>query len=70
MPTLLQTRRVPPAPVVLFGEAYWRCVLNFEALVEEDMISAADLTLFDFADTAEGAWQQHLCRGLRAHDSR
>jgi uncharacterized protein (TIGR00730 family) len=68
--TLLQTRKAPPAPVVLFGEAYWRRVLNFEALVEENMIAAADLNLFDFADTAEATWQQLVRRGLQAHDGR
>jgi uncharacterized protein (TIGR00730 family) len=68
--TLLQTRKAPPTPVVLFGEAYWRRVLNFEALVEENMISAADLTLFEFADTAEAAWQLLVRRGLQVHDGR
>jgi uncharacterized protein (TIGR00730 family) len=65
--TLLQTRKAPPAPIVLFGEAYWRRVLNFDALIEEGMISPGDLSLFDFADTAEAAWETLVRRGLRAH---
>jgi uncharacterized protein (TIGR00730 family) len=36
--TLLQTRKAPPAPVVLFAEAYWRRVVNFDALAEDGMI--------------------------------
>ena len=65
--TLQQTRKAPPAPVVLFGEEYWRRIVNFEALAEEGMISAADLALFEFADTAEDGWAALVRRGLRAH---
>ena len=54
--TLQQTRKAPPAPVVLFGEAYWRRIVNFDALAEEGMISPADLKLFEFAETAEDGW--------------
>ncbi len=65
--TLLQTRKAPPAPVVLFGEEYWRRVVNFQALAEEGMISAADLALFEFAETAEDGWAAIVRRGLQAH---
>jgi predicted Rossmann-fold nucleotide-binding protein len=59
--TLQQTRKAPPA--VLFGEAYWRRIVNFEALVEEGMISAGDLNLFDYADSAEAGWEKLVRRG-------
>lgn len=65
--TLQQTRKAPPAPVVLVGQEYWRKVVNFDALAEEGMISADDLRLFEFADTAEQAWESLVRRGLRAH---
>jgi uncharacterized protein (TIGR00730 family) len=65
--TLQQTRKAPPAPIVLFGEDYWRRVVNFDALVEEGMITPADLELFEFADTAEKGWESLVRRGLRAH---
>jgi uncharacterized protein (TIGR00730 family) len=65
--TLQQTRKAPPAPVVLFGRSYWRRIIDFEALVEEGMISPADLALFEFADTAEEGWASLVRRGLRAH---
>jgi predicted Rossmann-fold nucleotide-binding protein len=55
----------PPAPVVLFDEAYWRRIVNFDAMIEEGVISAEDMRLFEFADTAEAAWQSLLRRGLR-----
>ena len=65
--TLVQTRKAPPAPIVLFDERYWRRVLDFDALIEEDMIEPTDLALFDFADTAEAAWEVLIRRGLKAH---
>jgi len=67
--TLRQTRKAPLVPIVLFDEAYWRSVINFDKLVEYRTIDAADLTLFRFADTAEAAWDALVEQGLgRAHD--
>jgi hypothetical protein len=65
--TLQQTRKAPPAPVVLFAEDYWRRVVNFDALAEEGMIAAEDLRLFEYAETAEQGWDSLVRRGLRAH---
>ncbi len=64
--TLQQTQKAPPTPIVLFGESYWRRIINFEALVEEGMISASDLGLVEFAETAEDGWASLKRRGLRA----
>jgi hypothetical protein len=55
--TLIQTRKIKPIPVLLFGQAFWERVINFSALVEEGTISAADLALFDYVETAEEAWE-------------
>ena len=38
------------------GKSFWNRVVNFEALVEEGVISAADLNLMHFVETAEEAW--------------
>jgi uncharacterized protein (TIGR00730 family) len=65
--TLQQTRKAPTAPVVLFGQAYWRRIVNFDALAEEGMISPDDLKLFEYAETAEEGWASLVRRGLRAH---
>lgn len=54
--TLIQTGKIKPIPIVLFGEDFWRRVVNFEALVEEGVISARDLDLFRFVETADEAW--------------
>ncbi len=53
--TLIQTKKIKPVPVLLFGRSYWERVINFNALVEEGMISAEDLQLFSFVDSAEQA---------------
>jgi hypothetical protein len=69
MLTLQQTRKAPPLPIVLFDRDYWRRVVNFEALIETDMVAAEHRDLFEFADTPEEAWQSIERRGLRAHPS-
>jgi uncharacterized protein (TIGR00730 family) len=63
--TLRQTRKCPPMPVVLFDRAYWRRILDLDALVEEGMVAPGDLDLFDYADTPEAAWRMLLARGVR-----
>ncbi|MDR2214857.1 MAG: LOG family protein [Nevskiaceae bacterium] len=63
--TLRQSGKSPKIPVVLFDEAYWRSILNFEKLLEAGMISEADLSLYRYAESAEDAWSQLLAQGLR-----
>ncbi|MCK6453030.1 MAG: TIGR00730 family Rossman fold protein [Alphaproteobacteria bacterium] len=65
--TLVQSRKAPPVPIVVYGEAYWRRVIDFDALVEEGAIDPEDLKLFEFADTPEQAWESLARRGLKAH---
>ncbi len=55
--TLIQTGKIKPIPIVLFGEQFWRRVVNFDALVEEGVVSARDLDLFRFVETADEAWK-------------
>ena len=55
--TLIQTHKVERIPVLLFGQAFWERVINFNALVEEGTISAEDLNLFVYVETAEEAWE-------------
>jgi len=54
--TLIQTGKIKPIPVLLFGRAFWNRVVNFDALVEEGVISPRDLDIFTFVETAEEAW--------------
>jgi len=55
--TLIQTKKVEPMPVLLFGEAFWRRIIDFDALAEEGTISPEDLKLFHFVEEAEIGWQ-------------
>jgi uncharacterized protein (TIGR00730 family) len=54
--TLMQTGKSRRRPVLLFGREFWTSLLNFDLLVETGMISALDLQLFRFVETAEEAW--------------
>lgn len=59
--TLIQTHKIKPMPVLLFGRDFWQRIINFEALVEEGTISAYDLHIFNYVETAEEAWS-HIAR--------
>jgi uncharacterized protein (TIGR00730 family) len=55
--TLAQTRKLErPIPVLLYGAAYWREIINFEALVKHGMIERKDLDLFQYADDPAAAF--------------
>jgi hypothetical protein len=56
--TLIQTGKMEPIPILLFGSDFWNRVVNFEALAEEGVISPANLDLFTFVETADKAWAQ------------
>ena len=69
--TLIQTGKSRRRPVLLFGRAFWTRLINFELLVETGMISALDLQLFRFVETAEEAWsvlEAEYGFELREHD--
>ncbi len=53
--TLIQTGRMEQVPVLLFGESFWREIVNWEALAEAGTIARADLSLFRFVENAEQA---------------
>ena len=55
--TLVQTGKMKPIPILLFGHEFWNRVINFEALCEEGTISPRDLELFRWCETAEEAWR-------------
>lgn len=54
--TLIQTKKIHPIPVLIFGKDFWERVINFEALVEEGTVSPEDIQLFQYVETAEEAW--------------
>ena len=54
--TLTQTGKVRKRPILLFDRQFWMSLINFDHLVHTGMISAHDLKLFHFVETAEEAW--------------
>ncbi len=69
--TLIQTGKSRRRPVLLFGRDFWTRLLNFDLLVDTGMISALDLDLFSFVESAEEAWNvldAHYGFDLREND--
>lgn len=58
--TLIQTGKVDPVPVVLFGRAYWDRLVDWQFLVDEGTIAPGDLDLVTYAETAAEAWKAIL----------
>jgi len=54
--TLIQTGKVRPLPILLFGRDYWNRVVNFDAMVAEGVISPHDLDLLHWSEDAGEAW--------------
>lgn len=68
--TLVQTEKLrKKIALVLFGSDFWNKILNFEALVEEHVISKSDLDLFRICDTPEEAFN-YLRTELKDHKHR
>ena len=53
--TLIQTGRMEQIPILLFGETFWRKIINWDALADAGTISEEDLDLFRFVETAQEA---------------
>lgn len=55
--TLIQTKKIKPLPVILFGEAFWNRVVDFDFLVSEGVIAPEDKNLFYCVEKADEAWK-------------
>src|SRR5690242_2902268 len=56
--TLTQTQKLAKKmTVVLYGSSYWKEIINFDALVKYGMISPEDLSLFQYADDPQSAFE-------------
>ena len=53
--TLIQTGRMKKVPILLFGRDFWTKIVNWDALSDAGTISAEDLDLFSFVETAQEA---------------
>jgi uncharacterized protein (TIGR00730 family) len=54
--TLVQTGKVRPLPILLFGRDFWSRMVNFEGLADEGVISPHDLDLIHWSEDADEAW--------------
>jgi len=54
--TLVQTRKAHPVPILLYGSAYWKSLLNLSVLIDNGTISPEDEQWFQYVDTPEQAW--------------
>ncbi len=56
--TLAQTEKLAKKiVVVVYGSAYWKKIVNFEAMVDAGTISAGDLDLFKMSDSPEESFE-------------
>jgi uncharacterized protein (TIGR00730 family) len=57
--TLAQTEKLAKKmTVLLYGEEYWRRVLNLEALADAGTIAPGDVNLFEFVNSPEEAFER------------
>jgi uncharacterized protein (TIGR00730 family) len=54
--TLIQTGKVRPLPILLFGRDFWSRMVNFEGLAEEGVIAPHDLELIHWCEDAREGW--------------
>lgn len=55
--TLLQTGKIKKEmKVIVYGEEFWKKIVNFDALADMGVISREDMELFDFCNTVDDAF--------------
>lgn len=55
--TLVQTGKIEPLPILIYGKEFWKHMLNLDFLVEQGMINPEDRQLFHYVDSANEAWE-------------
>ena len=56
--TLAQTEKLAKKiVVVIYGSAYWKKIINFEAMADAGVISPGDLDLFKISDSPEESFE-------------
>src|SRR5829696_2953610 len=54
--TLIQTGKVRPLPILLYGRDFWSRMVDFEGLAEEGVIARNDLELIHWCEDAQEGW--------------
>jgi hypothetical protein len=57
---LVQSRKIPPLPIILVGEAYWRKVFDPDFLLDEGVIDPEDRDLFWFAEIGRAPCRERV----------
>ena len=56
--TLIQTQKIrKKLAIIIYGEKFWKEIINFEALAQHGMISKNDLKLLSFVNTPDEAFK-------------
>ncbi|NVK32437.1 MAG: TIGR00730 family Rossman fold protein [Gammaproteobacteria bacterium] len=53
--TLVQTKRMKPLPILLFGKSFWMSIVNWDAIADAGTISPEDIELFQYVESADEA---------------
>lgn len=56
--TLIQTKKVAPIPILLFGSKFWHKTINFKHLAAQQLVSTEDLDLFQTVDSESEALEK------------
>jgi uncharacterized protein (TIGR00730 family) len=57
--TLVQTGKIKkPMKIIVYGEKYWKQLINFDHLIKMGTINKSDLKLFDFCDNVDDAFDK------------
>lgn len=54
--TLIQTKKMPPIPVILYGKHFWQQLFNFDVLATYGLIDASNLELYHVVDSVAEAF--------------
>lgn len=54
--TLTQTGKVSRLPIILYGQAFWKGLIDFRSLAERGLISPDDTDLFRYCDDVDSAF--------------
>lgn len=67
--TLVQTEKIKKEmPIIVYGEKFWKKVINFDHLVRTGMISADDLSVLHFVNSPAEAFRVLKKRLIDIHD--
>ncbi len=68
--TLVQTEKIKKKLLlIIYDKKYWKSIINFEALVEQGMISDSDLKLLNFCSSVDETFEK-IVRHLTKHYSK